>query len=132
MPGVEDVTKHGIDDGQKRVYIAGPYTGGQWGENIQNAVIAGQTVYEVGHIPFIPHTMTGLWSALYPNNRWITFDLKWVEVCDALIRLPGESEGADSEVRFARHNDIPVHFGVDQFLLSEGETDQETVLDADL
>jgi hypothetical protein len=39
---------------------------------------------------------------------WMGLDLAWVEAADALIRLPGESVGADQEVALARKLGIPV------------------------
>jgi len=48
----------------KFVYIAGPYTQGEWGTNIRNAVQAAERVWQLGHVPFIPHTETALWSIL--------------------------------------------------------------------
>ena len=115
MPGLTNPEEHGIEEGQLRVYIAGPYTHGKWGENQRRAIEAAQKVLEAGHIPFVPHTMTGIWSVMY-SNEWIKFDLKWVEVCDALIRLPGKSNGSDTEVDFAAEMEIPIYYTVDEFL----------------
>lgn len=115
MPGLESVENEGLEDGELRVYIAGPYTNGDWGENIKLAIGAAQDVLESGHCPFLPHTMTGLWSILY-WNKWIEFDLKWLEVCDALIRLPGDSPGADTEVKFAEQEGIEVYNSVNEFV----------------
>lgn len=120
MPGVDNPEEHGIEDGQLRVYIAGPYTGGDWGQNIMRAVNAAQLVYMMGHVPFIPHTMTALWSTHYDND-WIEYDLKWLEACDAMLRLSGESEGADSEEEFANINDIPVYHSIEEFTNEVGE-----------
>lgn len=115
MPGVKDVTEEGLKDDEKLVYIAGPYTNGSWGDNIRNAIDTAQFVYQMGDVPFVPHTMTATWSIVY-NNDWISFDLKWLEVCDYLIRLDGYSEGADSEVEFAKENGIKVFNGVWEYL----------------
>ena len=35
-------------------------------------------------------------------------DLAWIERCDALLRMPGESSGADREVEHARAHSVPV------------------------
>ena len=42
------------------------------------------------------------------REQWIAQDLAWIEVCEAVVRLPGESAGADREVVFARQRGIPV------------------------
>lgn len=115
MSGLDSVDGMGIGDGQKRVYVAGPYTNGSWGGNIEGAIDVAQGIYEAGHVPFIPHTMTALWSMKH-RNEWIKLDLKWVEVCDALVRIDGHSNGSDTEVEFAKENNIDVYFGVDSFL----------------
>lgn len=120
MPGLYSVEGEGVIDGELRVYIAGPYTSGRWGPNIEAAIDAAQDVYEAGHVPFVPHTMTALWSMKHMND-WITFDLKWVEVCDALVRIGGWSEGAQTEEEFAKENGIPVYHGVDDFIDEVGE-----------
>lgn len=101
-----------------RVYIAGPYSGGDWGENVKRAVDAAEEVYQAGHDPFIPHTMTALWSMLYPkpDHEWLMFDLSWVDMCDALIRLEGESPGGDVEVKRAELKDIQTYMSVEEFL----------------
>lgn len=119
MPGLEDPTRYGIRDEQERVYIAGPYTHGKWGRNQRNVIEAAQEVLEAGHIPFIPHTMTGIWSIMY-DNEWIKFDLKWMEACDCVIRLPGESDGADTEVEFASEMGMEVFHSVENFKAEKG------------
>lgn len=39
---------------------------------------------------------------------WMGVDLPWVAASDAVLRLPGESVGADMEVACARERGIPV------------------------
>lgn len=43
-----------------------------------------------------------------PYEDWYEQDLAWVAVSNAVLRLPGESTGADKEVEFATANGIPV------------------------
>lgn len=101
-----------------RVYIAGPYTDGAWEYNIRAVVTAADRVIEAGHTPFIPHTMTTLWALVSPRpkDEWLEFDIEWLDACDCLIRIDGESPGGDREVKHAEENDIPVFYGVDDFL----------------
>ena len=40
---------------------------------------------------------------------WMAIDLELLSKCDALIRLPGDSKGADIEVDYAMANGIPVY-----------------------
>jgi hypothetical protein len=41
-------------------------------------------------------------------------DKEWVLRCDCLLRLPGESPGADEEVELAVKNNIPVFYSIDE------------------
>ena len=113
MPGLDSIEGEGVDEDEMLVYVAGPYSKGKWGSNQRRAIRAAQNVLKMGHVPFLPHTMTGLWSVLY-DNAWIKFDLKWLEQCDAILRLPGESEGADTEVEFAKARGIYVFGSIDE------------------
>lgn len=108
-----------------RVYIAGPYTDGAWEYNIRNVVEAADRVVEAGHAPFIPHTMTTLWALVSPRpkDEWLEFDLEWLDACDCLIRIDGESPGAEVEVEHAGENGIRVYNGVDAFLEEVGAID---------
>lgn len=101
-----------------KVYIAGPYTDGAWEYNIRDVVKTADEVFEAGHTPFIPHTMTTLWALVSPKpkDEWLRFDLKWLDQCDCLVRIDGESEGGDVEVEYAKEIDIPIYYGVDAFL----------------
>ena len=99
-----------------RVYIAGPYTNPDPVRNAHDAVLSAEEVYKAGHTPFIPHLVL-MWDFLTSktNEAWFLYCLKWLEVCEALIRLPGESSGADREVAFAKRKGIPV-YTIEQFL----------------
>ena len=95
-----------------KIYIAGPYTKGDVAVNVRNAILAGQQVMEAGHSPYIPH-LTHFWHFLIPGpwEQWIKHDKEWIGVCAALIRLEGESVGADREVEIANQLGIPVFHG---------------------
>jgi len=92
------------------VYIAGPYSTGDVGQNIHNAIKVADRIVEMGGIPFIPHTMTHLWHIVLPHEYefWIEYDLAWLAKCDVLYRLPGESPGADREMAFAMDHYIMI------------------------
>ena len=50
-------------------------------------------------------------------ETWMKLDFIWVESCDALLRLPGESPGADREVKHAITLGIPVFYSMDELLI---------------
>jgi hypothetical protein len=70
-----------------------------------------------GFAPFNPMRSMVLpfaWQPDMPHNLWIECDLPWVDVADAVLRLPGYSVGADAELKYAMEKGIPVFFGIDQ------------------
>lgn len=92
------------------VYISGPYSTPDPVDNTREAVKAAAKLREAGHDPFVPHLFL-LWHFLSPApyEAWMQLTLSWVKRCDALVRLPGESPGADREVELARELGIPVY-----------------------
>ncbi len=100
-----------------KVYIAGPYTKGDVALNVRTAIEAANRVLRGGHVPFVPH-LYHFWHLLCPGPyvQWTALDLAWLEVCDAIIRLPGDSKGADGEVARAIELHIPVFYSVEEFL----------------
>lgn len=93
----------------KYIYIAGPYTHPDPVVNTRRAIEAGEILRSMGFVPFIPH-LTHLWHLVKPHSidYWYDFDIEWLKRCDGLIRLPGESVGADKEVEIARIMGIPI------------------------
>jgi len=95
------------------VYIAGPYTGDGSKEdterNVAAAIAAGDILLNAGMAPFVPH-LSHYWEARFPHpyDVWMDYCLSWVDACDALVRLPGESKGAAREVERAVQNVMPV------------------------
>ena len=98
-----------------RVYVAGPYSADP--EACTAAAIAvGDQLLNLGYAPFVPH-LSHYWHTLHnerPYEDWMRLDLAWVEVADVLLRLPGESAGADREVAHARQVGVPVVFSVEE------------------
>jgi hypothetical protein len=92
-----------------RVFVAGPYDGGDVCENVRLAIHAGDVLMSRGYAVFIPH-LSHFQHMLCPRPRadWINHDLEWLSVCDVVLRLPGESPGADNEVVAARQQGIRV------------------------
>ncbi len=50
------------------------------------------------------------------HEDWLGMDLPWVAVSNALLRLPGESTGADREVAHAKLHGIPVFHDADALI----------------
>jgi hypothetical protein len=99
-------------DPKIRVYIAGPYTLGDPIVNTRRAMDAYDKLIDRGMAPYCPHvTMFHHLIRHRDPQEWIGIDLEWLRVCDIVLRLPGESAGADVEVAFANDLNIPVIFG---------------------
>lgn len=99
------------------VYISAPYTKPDPAENTRIAIAAADPLLKLGYAPYIPH-LSHFWhlQTPHPYEDWMELDLAWISRCDALIRLPGESPGADQEVLFAEQLGINVYYGVEEFL----------------
>jgi hypothetical protein len=100
-----------------RVYIAGPYTLDPEACTA-TAISVGNAVLDDGHAPFVPH-LAHYWETLHGARHyedWMRIDLAWLEMADALIRIPGESSGADREVELAKSLGIPVFDTVQAFV----------------
>lgn len=97
----------------RRVYVAGPYTHGDVAVNVKTALDAAIALLDAGFAPYVPH-LTHFLHMMHPRpyKDWIALDLEWLPVCDALIRLHGESPGADREVAEAQRLGIPVYQSV--------------------
>lgn len=98
------------------VYVAGPYTGDEEA-NVVRALEAGTKLLGAGLYPYIPH-LSHYWEAKYPHHYdvWMELDFGWIRRCDAVLKLPGASKGADREVDLARHLELPVFHTVDAVL----------------
>src|SRR5574343_1730456 len=94
------------------IYVAGPYTKPDPLENTRKAIDAWNTLVEAGAVPIVPH-LTLLTHLVYPKSVefWYEYDLHLLARCDYLLRLPGESAGADREVEFAKRAGIPIFKG---------------------
>ncbi|HUV62896.1 MAG TPA: DUF4406 domain-containing protein [Sedimentisphaerales bacterium] len=101
-----------------RVYIAGPYTKGDRSENVRNAMKAMDQLIAAGHEPFCP-LLTHFQDLAFPRpwSDWMRIDLAWLPFAEAVVRLPGNSEGADTEVVEAERRGVPVFYGIQEFRL---------------
>jgi len=106
------------------ILIAGPYRSGtdddpaRLAANLRALEEAAWPVFRAGHVPMIGEwvalpVMRGAGSTavgdpvseqvLYPTAE------RLLQHCDAVLRLPGASTGADQDVRIARERGLPVY-----------------------
>lgn len=97
------------------VYIASPYTKGDVACNIHRAILTADLLIEMGHTPYVP-VLTHFWHLVIPHpwEFWIEYDLKLLPMFDCVLRIPGESEGADREVAQAKNLGIPVYYSLEE------------------
>lgn len=101
----------------KRVYISGPITKGDRLHNFTQALVAERELLRAGFAPFNPMNTMVLpfaWDGEFSHERWLQRDFAWIEVSDAVLRLPGESVGADEETKYAECWDVPVFESIDE------------------
>jgi len=99
---------------KEKIYVAGPYTKGDVALNVRNAFQVANELADLGFAPYVPHA-THFWHMLFPRPYafWLELDNVYLPFCDALIRLPGESNGADSEVELAQKLNKPVFYDIE-------------------
>ena len=111
------------------ILIAGPYRSGTGDDparlaaNLATLERAAWPIFEKGHVPMIGEWValpvlrgagaTGIADpraadVLYPTAE------RLLAHCDAVLRLPGESTGADQDVAIARRRGIPVYRDIDE------------------
>ena len=99
------------------VYIAAPYSSDPVG-GTHRAIAVAERLEGTGLItPVVPH-LNLLWDLIYThtNDFWYSMDLALLDRCNALLRIPGVSPGADDEVIFAEEAEIEVFFEIDDLL----------------
>src|SRR5262249_20699236 len=113
------------------ILIAGPYRSGTGDDpalmarNLSKLESVALRLFRAGHIPVI-----GEWLALpllrqagsaRPGDaayEEICYPIahRLIERCDAVLRLPGDSKGADEDVRRARARGMPVYTRLEDIL----------------
>jgi hypothetical protein len=100
------------------VYIASPYTNGDIEQNVRLQFEVAELLAISGFVPF-PPLFSHYWHVLYPHGHefWMKLDFEWVMRCDVLLRLGGDSVGADMEVQWATEHGKPVFFSVHDLII---------------
>ena len=90
------------------IYVAGPYTKGDVAVNVFNALRFADYLMRQNVTPFVPH-LTHFWHIMHPHTyeEWCKYDLVWMLKCDGILRIAGESAGADKEWDVAMESNIP-------------------------
>lgn len=92
------------------IYVAGPLGTKDPFSNVGRSIKYADLLRKAGYVPHVPH-LYAFWAAVCPGvtyAEWMRLDYAVLERCDVLVRLPGESPGADLEVAHAKQHGIPV------------------------
>jgi len=110
------------------ILIAGPYRSGtgddpdKMAANLRRLEEASWPLFELGHVPMIGEWVAlPIWrvaggakvgDALYDKILHPTAH-RLIGICDAVLRLPGASAGADNDVKLAKERGIPVYYKIE-------------------
>lgn len=96
------------------IYIAAPYTSDP-DFNVGAAIKVAETLIEKGYIPFVPH-LCHIWDQIshHDYEYWMEYVMAWLKKCDAVLRVPGHSLGADREVELANELGKTVYFNLEE------------------
>jgi hypothetical protein len=109
------------------ILIAGPYRSGTGDDpdlleaNLHRLEEAAWPIFQAGHVPMIGEWVAlpvlrgaGGTSVADPVAKQIMYPAaeRLLTHCDAVLRLPGESAGADQDVAIAQQRGIPVYRSV--------------------
>ena len=99
------------------VYIAGAYSQGDPVRNIRLVLAIAEDLIEEGFFVVVPH-LFHLWHFVYPHSYdfWLDYGKKLLSLCDCVLRISGESKGADGEVEYAREIGKAVFYNLDELL----------------
>lgn len=113
------------------ILIAGPYRSGTnddpvlMAQNLQRMEEAALPIFRAGHIPVI-----GEWFALpllkqagskHPGDEAyeeISYPIarRLLTKCDAVLRIPGASKGADGDVEVAKAAGLKIYYSLDELI----------------
>ena len=111
------------------ILIAGPYRSGTGDDpallahNLHRLEEAAWPIFAKGHVPMIGEWVAlpvlasagadGIADPLAEQVMYPTAE-RLLQHCDAVLRLPGESRGADQDVVIARAKGLPVYTSIDE------------------
>lgn len=99
------------------VYIAGPYTNGDCVANTRTAMDMWHVLFDMGFAPICPHwSMFQHFLTPLGYEDWLDYDFALIDKCDFLLRIEGESSGADREIKHAHYRRIPVAYSLGELV----------------
>lgn len=113
-----------------KVYIASPYTLGDVAANVKRQIDCADELMNLGFAPFAP-LYSHFQHMTHPRtyDEWMAVDFEWVEACDCLLRLDGESKGADLEVKHATTFGKKVFYSIEDLVNHYNKNDMKLTID---
>jgi len=104
-----------VKEFRAKVYISGPFTTGDTRNNVRRALLAADQLLERGFAPYVPH-LNYFWNLAHhhPYEEWMRLDKEWIRTCDIVLRLSGESPGAEEELLVAAAHYVPVAYSMEE------------------
>lgn len=111
------------------ILVAGPYRSGTGDDpvrmeaNLRQLEAAALPLFRAGHIPMIGEWVAlplaqqaGAQSPLDPISQEFLYPVakRLLQHCEAVLRLPGASKGADEDVRLASERGLPIYYHVSE------------------
>ena len=111
------------------ILIAGPYRSGTGDDpvllrrNLDSLEEAAWPIFRAGHLPMIGEWVAlpvlasaGVTDVAHPLAADVMYPTaeRLLDRCDAVLRLPGDSRGADQDVAIALRRGIPVYTSLEQ------------------
>lgn len=95
------------------IYLAGPMGAGPRLDSVRRGIEDAGRLRAAGFAVFAPHrsALDELVCGPSDYEAWMREDFEWIARCDVLVRMPGESPGADREVAHAQSLGLPVFYG---------------------
>lgn len=100
-------------------YISGPISKGNRADNLFQTMPAHAALMQAGVAvvnPMLTMLLDFAWSSDFPHGLWLSQDYKVVERVDCVLRMPGDSLGADGEVEHALAHGKRVFYSVESLL----------------
>ena len=105
------------------IMISGPFRHGSkdpkvWNTNLKEMNTYAYQVFQKGHVPVIGVNVA---LPIIEHNGWDKYDelmmpvsMAMAERCDAVLRIGGESNGADQEMDYFIEKGLPVYKSIDE------------------
>jgi hypothetical protein len=96
-----------------KVFVSSPYTKGDMVKNLNEHFKIANKLIDLNFAPFVPLLYHYLEiNQIREYDVWLDIDLEWLKQSDVMLRLPGESAGADMEEKIAYDYGIPVFYNI--------------------